>query len=238
MRLPIDAEVLSPVNDESAAESQVDTAVQLLLESRERVFKTAECNISAAQRKQKETYDRKHQPEEIAVGRQVLLENTQQKQRKGGKLQPAWLGPYVIHQSLGKGLYELSKDGKVVKKKANIARLKIYRKRAADDGTEATDPLPKKSKVLMIVIFTHCVRNVFHLQEMWVEELDLSTADREELLDSSVMLNDKHIQAAHDLLRKQFPQLGGLQCSLLSQTDGFKSVSGDGKTMYVLDLLP
>ena len=63
---------------------------------------------------------------------------------------------------------------------------------------------------------------------MWVKELDLSTADREKLLDSSQMLNDKHILAAHDLLRNQFPQLGGLQCSLLSQTNGFKSVSGDG----------
>ena len=50
---------------------------------------------------------------------------------------------------------------------------------------------------------------------MWVEELDLSTADREKLLDSSQMLNDKHIQAAHDLLRNQFPQLGGLQGNIL-----------------------
>ena len=117
MRLPIDAEVLSPMNDEKATELQMNTAVQLLLESRERVFKTAEFNISAAQQQQKETYDRKHQPEEIAVGTQVLLDNTAQKQRKGGKLEPARLGPNVIHQSLGKGLYEISKDGKVVKKK-------------------------------------------------------------------------------------------------------------------------
>ena len=41
-----------------------------------------------------EAHDRKHQPGEIAVGTQVLLENTAQKQRKGGKLEPAWLGPY------------------------------------------------------------------------------------------------------------------------------------------------
>ena len=61
MRLPIDAEVLSPMNDENATELQIDTAVQHLLESRERVFKTVECNISAAQQQQKETYDRKHQ---------------------------------------------------------------------------------------------------------------------------------------------------------------------------------
>ena len=57
------------------------------------MFKKAESNISAAQERQKQTYDRKHQPEEIAEGTQVLLENTAQKQRKGGKLEPAWLGP-------------------------------------------------------------------------------------------------------------------------------------------------
>ena len=81
------------------------------------MFKKADSNITSAQKRQKETYDRKHQPEEIAEGTQVLLENTAQKRRKGGKLEPAWLGPYVIHRCIGKGLYELSRDGKVIKKK-------------------------------------------------------------------------------------------------------------------------
>ena len=57
----------------------------------------------------------------------MLLENTMQKQRKGGKLEPLWMGPYSIQRDLGKGLYELAnKDGKILKKKANIARLKHY----------------------------------------------------------------------------------------------------------------
>ena len=60
-------------------------------------------------------YDRKHQPAEIALGTQVLLENTAQKQRKGGKLEPMWMGPYTINRRIGKGLYELSRDGKVIK---------------------------------------------------------------------------------------------------------------------------
>ena len=63
----------------------------------------------------------------------MLLENTAQKQRKGGKLEPLWLGPYTIHRDLGKGLYELSNQaGMVLKKKANIARLKEYVTRAQD----------------------------------------------------------------------------------------------------------
>lgn len=33
-------------------------------------------------------------------------------------MEPLWLGPYTIHQDLGKGLYELqNKEGKLVKKK-------------------------------------------------------------------------------------------------------------------------
>ena len=63
----------------------------------------------------------------------VLLENTMQKQHKGGKLEPLWLGPYTIHRDLGKGLYELSNQaGMVLKRKANIARLKEYVKWAQD----------------------------------------------------------------------------------------------------------
>ena len=60
------------------------------------MFKKAEGNITSAQKQQKETYDRKHLPGEIALGTHVLLENTAQ--RKGGKLEPAWLGPYTINR--------------------------------------------------------------------------------------------------------------------------------------------
>ena len=78
------------------------------------------------------------------MGTQVLLENTAQKQRKGGKLEPAWLGPYNINRCVGKGVYELSKDGKIVKKKANAARLKIYKKRPSETDDMTCEPYSKK----------------------------------------------------------------------------------------------
>ena len=54
------------------------------------------------------------------------MENTQQKQRKGGKLCDRWLGPYTINRNLGKGVYELrNSSGRVLKTKCNIARLKV-----------------------------------------------------------------------------------------------------------------
>ncbi len=37
-------------------------------------------NIACAQKKQKETYDRKHLPDVLAKGTKVLLENTKEKQ--------------------------------------------------------------------------------------------------------------------------------------------------------------
>ena len=45
-------------------------------------------------------------------------------------MNPVWLGPYIISRHIGKGLHELkSMEGKVLKAKANINRLKIYKRR-------------------------------------------------------------------------------------------------------------
>ena len=56
----------------------------------------------------------------------MLLENTQQLQRKGGKLTERFKGPYIVRRCLGKGVYELeTKDGKVLKTKHNMNRLRV-----------------------------------------------------------------------------------------------------------------
>ena len=143
MRLPIDSEVLpSSLDQEDDDEKDLDQKIQILLAARQKAFKEVEANIEAAQKSQKETYDRKHQAQVLPEGTEVLLENTYQKQRKGGKMDPLWLGPYTIHRNLGKGLYELkNKEGKLVKKKANINRLKVYRRR----NDEVTQSSPNNS---------------------------------------------------------------------------------------------
>ena len=65
--------------------------------------------------------------QELKPGTKVLVENTYQKQRKGGKLEDKYKGPYTIHKSFGKGVYELvNADGKILKSKHNITRLKVY----------------------------------------------------------------------------------------------------------------
>lgn len=47
-----------------------------------------------------------HLPKELEVGTKVLLENTAQQQKKGGKMEPLRLGPYMINRCLSKGIYE------------------------------------------------------------------------------------------------------------------------------------
>ena len=106
MQLPIDSEVLPQTQNLDQEDSDAITArIAQLLQSREEAFKDAEANIALAQKKQKGTYDRKHQPPVLKLESKVLLENTAQKQRKGGKTEPLqWLGPYIINKDLGEVL--------------------------------------------------------------------------------------------------------------------------------------
>ena len=127
MRLPIDVEIM-PVADMS--EEDLEATTQALLKKRKKMFKKAAKNIKDAQKKQKDTYDRKHLPELLAVGTKVMVENTAQKERKGGKLDETFKGIYYIEESLGKGLYKLkNQQGDILKKTFNISRLKVYKTR-------------------------------------------------------------------------------------------------------------
>ena len=66
--------------------------------------------------------------QELQSGTKVLVENTFQKERKGGKLEDKYKGPYVIPESLSKGVYELvNPDGKILKSKVTILSTLRYR---------------------------------------------------------------------------------------------------------------
>ena len=156
MRLPIDAELLHAEGDIS--EDHLDEAISVLLNSREETFRKAEANIKTAQTNQKETYDCKHGHQILPEGSQVLLENTAQKERKGGKMDKVWLGPYVINQHLGKGVYELrNMDGSVMKKKVNINRLKPYIQREENIDTSNKDTPQGDLKTLTEISIHHLI---------------------------------------------------------------------------------
>ena len=149
MLLPIDSDILSP-DTEGIPEDDPECSIKLmndLLIAREKAFAAASDNIQKAQKKQKEFYDKKHEVPTLSVGSKVLLENTAQLQRKGGKMDPRWLGPYVVHGYLGKGVYKLATpSGKILKKTANVSRLKCYTERVSSMKTDGEADSPKKRK--------------------------------------------------------------------------------------------
>ena len=58
------------------------------------MFIKTSLNISASQKKQKKQYDRKHQTKQLSIDTMVLVENSRQKQRNGGKMDDRYTGPY------------------------------------------------------------------------------------------------------------------------------------------------
>lgn len=62
------------------------------------------------------------------MGAKVLRKDFLRKKRKGGKIDPQWLGPYTIAAELGKGFYSLSdlESGAIVIQRVNSAHLKLY----------------------------------------------------------------------------------------------------------------
>ena len=124
MRLPIDNELLPSDEEEIDSEENLTEVIERLFHSRREAFQAASCSIANAQTRAV-----------FPVGSEVLLENTAQKQRKGGIMDPLWLGPYVISRDLGKRLYELSNlNKKVIKSKANVNQSKKYVKQLPEDG--------------------------------------------------------------------------------------------------------
>ena len=85
----------------------------------------------------------------LKTGTKVLVENTSQKDRKGGKWDCRYKGPYIIQESLGKGIYSLKKiDGTVLKNKFNINRLKVT--------------------LTLFLIFLFVIQDFFFLRFTWI----------------------------------------------------------------------
>ena len=92
------------------------------------VRKKALENIMKAQGRQKVYYNQVHR-ENYKVGTLVLLKNSKKLSKKGSKMEPNWIGPYLIHEVLSKGTYRLSKPNppfQVLAQKYNMTRLKIF----------------------------------------------------------------------------------------------------------------
>ena len=232
MRLPIDAELLIPDERKDGDNVDVEVIIDNLLKSREKTFSLAEGSINDAQKKQKKTYDRKHHPEEFTIGTEVLVENTADKQRKGGKLNPAWFGPYIISKPMGKGIYELSnKRGEVIRKKVNVNRLKLYIQRSDNTKEDPTKEDPEKTED------NRKKRKGKNISSHAPDPKKKCLGDNVDKLVKEILagdeLSDDHMTYANKLLHQKFPDLDGLQSPLLSQNDGFCPVKSDCDSVQI-----
>ncbi len=116
--LPIDVEVSSTSPDQAAHEYQQQMPnpdVAIVHEHHQQLLSQAKTNIIAAQKKQKELYDKKHaKPERYKVGQLVLKLNHLRKKTKGGKLKKRYTGPYNIISAKPRGAYEISDGTKTI----------------------------------------------------------------------------------------------------------------------------
>ena len=102
--LPIDINIQKSSKDLNDVITFDD--IERLAEGRRQRLQKAKENISAAQRKQKQHYDKKRaRPICYKIGALVLVKDFTRKKRKGGKLDPKWLGPYIIQKKLSRRVY-------------------------------------------------------------------------------------------------------------------------------------
>ena len=85
----------TPDYNESDEQYRRDTIVKLTNIREKRLAKVS-TNIEAAQKVQKENYDKKHEKQEFSVGNRVLLKNLIRQDRKGGRFTERRTGPYTI----------------------------------------------------------------------------------------------------------------------------------------------
>ena len=128
--LPVDVEMEgeSQLLPDATVGDDYENAMEDILSHRRDICQKVKENIVKAQIKQKEAYDRKHAcPSSFKIGDVVLKKDNRRKKRKGGKLDPKWVGPYTIIGDLGKGSYrlELVEDPEFIER-ANGSHLKIY----------------------------------------------------------------------------------------------------------------
>lgn len=110
-------------------QDKLDQQVELLVNIKRSYATLAKQNITKAQRRQKDTYDKRHNTgsTRLDLKDKVLLKNSKNEGRKGGKMDIKWTGPYTISECLGKGRFRLqNKHGVALKQTIHASRLKRY----------------------------------------------------------------------------------------------------------------
>ena len=100
--LPTQKESTDDASEDEALAARCNAFIDVSIQREE-----ASANIKQSQRRQKKYHDAKIPDSSFNINDKVLLHNTRQTARKGGKLEPKWSGPYNISAVLPKGAYRL-----------------------------------------------------------------------------------------------------------------------------------
>ena len=133
----------------------LDNTIEEMKKVKETMIGRAKVNIANAQIQQKRNYDKRFDSKEkFEIGDSVLLENQVNKNRKGGKRQNRFSGPYVMLDILRAGNCTLKhKEGAIKKTKHPLAHLKQYHERnlVVESESEIEENKEDKGDVLEIL---------------------------------------------------------------------------------------
>ena len=134
--LPTQKESTDDVSEDEALAARCNAFIDVSIQREE-----ASANIKQSQRRQKKYHDAKIPDSSFNINDKVLLHNTRQTTRKGGKLEPKWSGPYNISAVLPKGAYRLEGRKCIV----NGNRHKLYK--SEEDGEDDESGQNKDNKI-------------------------------------------------------------------------------------------
>ena len=148
-RVPIDIHMKYPTDEdldhditEEEAKNVADYCLSFNVEQMKKVkaaaIGRAKVNIANAKERYKRNYDKRFENREVfKTGDLVLLENQRNKNRKGGKRDVKYSGPYTIMEISVEGNCTLKHEsGGTTKKKYPLAHLKRYHERNLVVGSE------------------------------------------------------------------------------------------------------
>ncbi len=109
-RLPIDLKTSTDsAIDPMHPQDDVSPAIlRTLIEIHDKLRSTVSSNIHSAQEHQKRCFDRRHNSKNcVTAGSTVYVKNHRRIHRMGSKMEPRWIGPFKVVESLTKGRVKL-----------------------------------------------------------------------------------------------------------------------------------
>ena len=125
-RLPIDLLIGSPPVDSEDLSLSTCEYIATLRSKIQKVHELASEKLLQASNRQKRNYDHRKHPVDYNRGDPVFVRNESRKKGRSPKLQPRWIGPYVVIGQVSDFVYELQRSPKARHLTVHHDRLKPF----------------------------------------------------------------------------------------------------------------